>query len=70
MRVFLRIVGLKAVLDLLANILVSQRKGEKFYDLLEATWNELAKGVEAVTQGVGKGKGEEEEEEKEKEKEK
>jgi len=46
------------------------KEGEKFYELLEATWNELAKGVEAVTQGVGKGKGEEEEEEKEKEKEK
>lgn len=25
------------------------REGEKFYALLEATWNELAKGVETVT---------------------
>ncbi len=27
------------------------KEGEKFYALLESTWNELVKGVEAVTKG-------------------
>jgi PadR family transcriptional regulator PadR len=29
------------------------KEGEKFYELLESTWNELVKGVEAVTKETG-----------------
>jgi PadR family transcriptional regulator PadR len=29
------------------------KEGEKFYELLESTWNELVKGVEAVTKEIG-----------------